>query len=169
MDKVKSESSGVTTLPQPLTDLMIKRYAFAIIFILIGIAVSICAKNIAGLIVAFPALYLAYLAYTVRQDYTKGRIIECDALCLSVRDKNVLHFLQNSYTAVFEAANGAVAEFEMPGRKYKKFEAGIAYRIYFHANYDSTILASGGPIGSEMDFKTWQETENCRENGDLNE
>lgn len=151
-----STQNAVSALPPPLENLVIKRFVFVGIFMVIGVAAAISFKSFAGLIVALPALYLAYLALSIRWDYEKGHIIECDALCLSVRDKGVMNFMQNSYTAVFEAPNGAVAEFEIPGRKDKKFEAGIAYRIYFHSTYDSTILASGGPIGSEEDFREQQ-------------
>lgn len=150
------EDVPAVDLPQPLMDLAIKRYAFAALFFIIGITVSICVKSIYGLIVTFPALYLVYLASSIRRDYKKGKITECDALCLSVRDKGIMNFAQNSYTVVFEAVNGAVAEFEMPVRKNKRFEAGVAYRIYFHSTYDSTILATAGPIGSEAEFRAQQ-------------
>ena len=150
------ENIPAVEMPQPLVDLALKRYAFAAIFFCIGVAASICVKNVCGLIVAFPALYLLYLASSIRRDYKNGKITECDALCLSVRDKGIMNFAQNSYTVVFEAANGAVAEFEMPVRKNKRFEAGIAYRIYFHSTYDSTILATTGPIGSESEFRAQQ-------------
>lgn len=56
------ENIPAVEMPQPLVDLALKRYAFAAIFFCIGVAASICVKSVCGLIVAFPALYLLYLA-----------------------------------------------------------------------------------------------------------
>lgn len=134
-------------MPAPLKERIISLSAAAVLTAVVFIVASIVTKTPSVLTGLLAALYFIYLAWELRHDYQKGRILEKAVVCTGTEEilfgRGVRAYFR---TPDNEEEYNFITETERKGLFKRKtpFYTGEAYLIYFKG---TTLIASVMLVG----------------------